>query len=37
MDGYTFLDHASDFQLKSARKKQRLALRKIKRREKRNG
>ena len=37
MDGYTFLDHVSDVQLKGARKKQRLTLRKIKRREKRNG
>ena len=37
MDGYTFLDHVSDFQLKTARKKQHLTLRKIKRKEKRNG
>ena len=37
MDGYTFLDHVSDIQLRAARKKQRLTLKKIKRNEKRNG
>ncbi len=37
MDGYTFLDHVSDIQLRAARKKQRLTLKKIKRKEKRNG
>ena len=31
MDGYTFLDHVSEFQLRAARKKQKKLLRKVKR------